>query len=125
VQSVARQRYVWCVDAESQQQAHEIFDPLAQRLLLRDGVDLGPMFGVEGVRVRGKVFACVGYDSDLILKLPRDRIDELEAEGTARRVVMRGRPMKEWAFVDAAHAPAWSDLVDEAYAFVDSITPRS
>ncbi len=49
------------------------------------------MFGVEGVRVRGKVFACVGYDSDLLLKLPRDRIDELEAERERGGAVGRTR----------------------------------
>ncbi|WP_312678061.1 hypothetical protein [Microbacterium sp.] len=112
------------MDADAQERAHEIFDPIVQRLLTRADVDLGPMFGVEGVRVRGKVFACIGYDADLMLKLPRNRIDDLEAEGIARRVVMRGRVMKEWAFVDAAHAQTWPGLVDEAHAFVDEITPR-
>lgn len=111
------------MDAEAQRRAHEIFDPITQRLLLHDDVDLGPMFGVEGVRVRGKVFACIGYDADLMLKLPASRADELEAAGVARRVVMRGRPTKEWVYVGAAHGDAWERLAEEALAFVDRITP--
>ncbi|MBN9215226.1 MAG: hypothetical protein ABS62_01810 [Microbacterium sp. SCN 70-200] len=113
------------MDADAQARAHAVFDPIVQRLLAsRDDVDLGPMFGVEGVRVRGKVFACVGYESALMLKLPRERVDELEASGAARRVVMRERPMKEWAFVGMAEASQWDSLMREALAFVDAITPR-
>ena len=113
------------MEPAAQERAHAIFDPIVDSLLERDGVDLGPMFGVTGVRVRGKVFACIGYDADLMLKLPRGRVDELESEGIATRVVMRGRPMKEWAFVDAAHAGVWAELATEAFVFVDEITPRA
>lgn len=112
------------MDAAAQERAHAIFDPITQRLLQRDDVDLGPMFGVTGVRVRGKVFACIGYDADLMLKIPEGRADELEAEGVARRVVMQGRAMREWVFVDAEHGSLWAALADEAHAFVDAITPR-
>ncbi len=112
------------MDAAAQEHAHAIFDPIVDRLLRLDDVDLGPMFGVTGVRVRGKVFACIGYDADLMLKIPQSRADELEAEGIARRVVMQGRAMREWVFVDASHASLWEGLADEAHAFVDAITPR-
>ncbi len=112
------------MEPAAQERAHAIFDPIVDSLLERDGVDLGPMFGVTGVRVRGKVFACIGYDADLMLKLPRDRVDELESEAVATRIVMRGRPLKEWAFVDAAHAALWEQLAVEAHAVVDEITPR-
>lgn len=111
------------MDAEAQERAHAIFDPIAQDLLLHDGVDLGPMFGVDGIRVRGKVFACVGYRGELMLKLPASRIDDLEAGGVGERVQMRGHPAREWMFVDAAHADIWEQLAAEALAFVDEITP--
>ncbi|WP_315551724.1 hypothetical protein [Microbacterium aurum] len=110
-------------DPEAHERAHDVFDPIAQRLQSRPDVDMGPMFGVEGLRVRGKVFACIGYDADLMLKLPRERVDALESAGLARRVVMRERAMKEWAYVDASHAELWEGLVAEALAFVDDITP--
>ena len=48
-------------DAAAQERAHAIFDPIAEGYLERPDVDIGPMFGSEGLRVRGKVFAFVGY----------------------------------------------------------------
>jgi hypothetical protein len=48
----------------------EIFDEVASRYLQREGVDIGPMFGSAGLRIRGKVFAFQGYQGGLIAKLP-------------------------------------------------------
>lgn len=101
----------------------EIFDGICADYLGRTGVDIGPMFGSEGLRIRGKVFAFMGHRDGLIAKLPRERIDELEATGRAERMVMRERAMREWVFVGADEADLWPAVVSEAYAFVDTITP--
>jgi len=114
------------VSSESEQarrRAHEVFDPIAEGYLTREGVDMGRMFSTEGLRVRGKVFACVTSRGELMLKLPAARIDGLVAAGTAERVVMRERAMREWVAVDVAHATDWAPLVGEAFAFLDEITP--
>jgi TfoX/Sxy family transcriptional regulator of competence genes len=110
-------------DREAVARAHEIFDPIAQSCLEHEDVDIGRMFGSDGLRVRGKVFAFVGFEGGLMLKLPEARIDELVAAGSAERMVMRGREMREWATVDQARADAWAPLTAEAYAFLDEITP--
>lgn len=110
-------------DEAAHARAHAIFDPIAVDFLRREGVDIGPMFGSEGLRIRGKVFAFAGFDASLIVKLPRERIDALEAEGVAERMVMRDRPMKEWALVGPDAAEHWRPVVEEAFAFVDGITP--
>ncbi len=55
---------------EARRRAHDLFDPIAERWLQIDGVDIGRMFGSEGLRIRGKIFAFVGFDGDLMLKLP-------------------------------------------------------
>ena len=109
-------------DAE-RERAHAIFDPIAEDYLQRDGVDIGAMFGSEGLRVRGKVFAFVGWKGSLVVKVPADRADELEAEGTAARMEMRGRPAREWVVVPTSTPEAWAPLMGEAFVYLDEITP--
>ncbi len=103
--------------------AHAIFDPVAQKFLLRPGVDIGPMFGSEGLRIRGKVFAFLGFGGELVVKIPEARADELVADGTVERMVMRERPMREWVLVVADASQHWEPLVDEAFIYLDEITP--
>lgn len=110
-------------DSEASARAHEIFDPIAAEYLALPGVDIGPMFGSEGLRIRGKVFAFVGYLDALVVKVPAARVDELEAAGTAARMVMRDRPMREWVLVTMDAGDHWAPLIGEAHAYVDAITP--
>jgi hypothetical protein len=112
------------VDREGMTRAHDIFDPIAVEHLRRPGVDMGRMFGTEGLRVRGKVYAFVGHEGGLIAKVPQARADELQAAGVAERMVMRGSEMREWVVVPAdAGAERWAALVEEAHDFLDAITP--
>ncbi len=101
----------------------DIFDEICAGYLMRPSVDIGPMFGSEGLRIRGKVFAFMGHRGGLIAKLPQSRIDELEASGRAERMVMRERAMREWVFLGPDATDLWPDVVAEAFAFVDEITP--
>jgi hypothetical protein len=110
-------------DAAATERAHEIFDPIAAEYLQRPGVDIGPMFGSEGLRIRGKVFAFVGYRGSLVVKVPESRADAVVAAGVGERMSMRGREMREWMLIGPEQPDAWSDLVAEAFAFVDELTP--
>jgi hypothetical protein len=111
-------------DATTLERAHAIFDPIAARFLERPDVDIGPMFGSEGLRVRGKIFAFVGHLGGLVVKLPEARVTELAEQGVAERMVMRERAMREWATVSVdAGAQRWDDLIGEAFAYLDEITP--
>lgn len=104
--------------------AHEIFDPIADRHRTLPGIDIGRMFGTEGLRVRSKVYAFVVHDGSLVVKLSEERVGELVAAGTAAPMIMRGRPMREWAEVRMDAGPqTWESLMDEARVFVDAITP--
>jgi hypothetical protein len=112
------------VDHDAMVRAHMIFDPIAQDHLLSPGIDMGRMFSTEGLRVRGKVYAFVEHEGGLIVKVSSDRADALAAAGDAERMRMRGREMREWVTVrPEAGAERWRSLMDEARAFVDSITP--
>ncbi|GAB2849270.1 hypothetical protein GCM10027024_26170 [Microbacterium insulae] len=110
-------------DAAAIARAHEIFDPLAADYLARPGVDIGPMFGSEGLRIRGKVFGFVGYRGSMVVKLPAARVDELDGVDGMERMVMRERAMKEWMLVPPEAADRWGPLLAEGFAFVDAITP--
>jgi len=55
-----------------------------------------------------------------VVKLPRQRVDELVAAGTAKRFDVRrdGRRMKEWASVPVRYGEHWPALAAEALRFV-------
>lgn len=98
----------------------ELLGELAPELLAEPDVAFGRMFGSEGLSVRGKFFAFVSSHGDLVVKLDAEHI---EASGLDN-MVMRGRPMREWAVVPAADGvERWREAAREAYEFVDSITP--
>lgn len=110
-------------DAAAVARAHEIFAPIAARYLAKPGVDIGPMFGSEGLRIRGKVFAFVGYRGSLVVKVPESRADALESAGDGERMQMRGRAMREWVVLAPDRAERWPAVTEEAFAYVDEITP--
>ncbi|HYJ48587.1 MAG TPA: hypothetical protein VEX12_01610 [Microbacterium sp.] len=111
-------------DTDASARAHALFDPIADRYVQRPDVDIGVMFGAEGLRVRNKVFAFVGHLGGLVVKLPEARVTELAEQGVAERMVMRSRPMREWATVGVAAGEArWEELVAEEFGFLDDITP--
>ena len=110
-------------DPAAMQRAHAALDPIVAEYLERPDVDVGVMFGSEGLRVRGKVFAFVSFQGALALKLAADRVDELDGTDGIARMVMRDRPMREWLTASVDESDQWRSLIGEAYAFVDSITP--
>lgn len=105
--------------------AHAMLERLAETYLQRDGVTWGRMFSSTGLGVRGKIFAVVTQDANLMVKVPEARADELDESGIASRMVMRGRAMREWVEMPPERGEAaWRELLAEAYAYLDEITPR-
>ncbi|MCD2168617.1 hypothetical protein LPW41_02775 [Microbacterium sp. JC 701] len=112
------------VDRDAMERGRAIFDPIAERECALPGVDIGRMFGTEGLRIRTKVYAFVVHNGSLVVKLPEKRVGDLAAAGDAEPMVMRGRPMREWAEVTVEAGPdRWAALIAEARGFVDEITP--
>src|SRR5262245_11789119 len=97
----------------------QIWAPIAKAELARRGVSSGTGFGQnEGLRIGGKIFAML-VRGELVVKLPRDRVDELVDAGVAVRFdAGKGRPMKEWASVGTGASRRGRGLVQEARAFV-------
>ena len=82
----------------------------------------GRGFGSDTLRVANKTFAMV-VDDQLVLKLPKARVDDLVDLGLGERLVMRDRAMKEWVVLGAGADDRWSSLAHEALAFVDPQRP--
>jgi len=99
--------------------SEHIWEPIAKQQLAGRDVTTGTGFGTNpGLRVSGKIFAML-VRGELVVKLPKDRVDELVDAGVARRFdAGKGRPMKEWASVPANVSRRWRGLVDEAKLFV-------
>jgi hypothetical protein len=78
----------------------------------------GAKFGASGLKVGGKLFAMLS-DGELVVKLPRQRVDELVTAGTGTRFDPgHGRVMKEWVTIAPTHGAEWDALADEALRFV-------
>jgi len=97
----------------------QLWEPIAKDQLARRGVTAGTGFGTNaGLRVSGKIFAML-VRGELVVKLPKDRVEELVDTSVARRFdAGKGRPMKEWASVPTSASRRWKALVEEARTFV-------
>ena len=104
-------------------EAGQLFERIAARFLADPAVSQGTGFGSNpGLRVGSRIFAMLGREGELVVKLPEERVDRLVASGTGERFDPRhdGRLMKEWVTVSARHAGDWEGLADEALGFVRS-----
>ena len=101
--------------------AEERFSSIAASELRIPGVTAGTGFGSNpGLRVGNRIFAMV-VRGELVVKLPKDRVDELVAARVAGPFdAGKGRPMKEWASVAFDSSRRWRALIAEARTFVGS-----
>jgi len=79
----------------------------------------GKGFGSSGqLKVDGRIFAMLVRD-ELVLKLPRPRVDELVAAGEGTNFdAGKGRPMRQWFVLSSRSKREWLPLAKEALAFV-------
>src|SRR6266496_3227286 len=91
----------------------ERFEDLVGELLGAEGVTPprgGGGFGRSALRVDNRIFAML-VRGHLVVKLPKQRVDALVAEGHGVRFdANKGTPMKEWLSLDADSALAWPEL---------------
>jgi TfoX/Sxy family transcriptional regulator of competence genes len=106
--------------------AAERFARLAEHFAHHSGVTIpgaasGPQgFGSGALKVHGSIFAMLRGDR-LVLKLPRDRVDDLVTTGAADPFTAgKTRRMKEWATITTDDESSWQALAREAFDFVGS-----
>ena len=97
----------------------ELFDEVAGRLLREDEtIEKTRMMASDGLKTGGKFFAMVSR-GELVVKLPRERVEELvEAAAGHRFDPGHGRLMKEWVALQPADAEECAAYVTEARRFV-------
>jgi TfoX/Sxy family transcriptional regulator of competence genes len=98
-----------------------LFDGVSERLLAEDtALERTRMMGSEGLKTGGKFFAMVSR-GELVVKLPRERVDELVEAGAGHRFDPgHGRLMKEWIALTPADEAECGAYVAEARSFVAS-----
>ncbi len=98
--------------------ARDPFSALQTALRRGPGVEEKEMFGAQGFRVGGKVFA-IFWKGDLVLKLPQDRVKELLTSKVGKSWDPgHGRRMKEWIAFETRTSGQWGKLAAEAREFV-------
>jgi hypothetical protein len=105
------------------EKSEQLFGKIALRLLQDPDVTEGTGFGTgSGLRVGTRIFAMLGRDGELIVKLPQGRVDQLVTSGMGARLDPRrdGRQMRAWLTVPFQSGRGWGRLVDEALRFVRS-----
>ena len=77
-------------------------------------VSEGKMMGMPALKRGNKMFGG-WFDGDLLVKLGRERVDELVAAGRAVPFDPsgRGRPMRDWARIPQPDGD-WAELAEEA-----------
>ena len=95
---------------------------LAQKMAGKPGVTHvkeGRGFGSSGqLKVHGRIFAML-VRGELVLKLPRNRVDALIVAGEGTHFdAGKGKPMREWFVLSPTSTKRWLSLAEEALNFV-------
>ena len=78
----------------------------------------GRGFGSSALKVKGKLFSMISSKAQFVVKLSRERVDELVGLGTGEYFDPgHGRLMKEWVALDGHHS-LWVNLAKEARDYV-------
>lgn len=78
----------------------------------------GKGFGAGTLKVKGKIFAMMSSKGEFVVKLSKERVDELVASGKGERFDPgHGRVMKEWVVIGTS-ARNWVELARDACGFV-------
>jgi len=78
----------------------------------------GTMMGLPCLRVSGAFFAaCDHRCGDLIVKLPRRRVQQLTATGAGKPFAPAGKTFREWVVIGDRDQAQWATLIDEARTY--------
>lgn len=92
---------------------------IVQEFVRRPGItQQGRGFGSAALKIRGKMFATLSPAGAFVVKLPRQRVDALVADGQGRPFEPGpGRVMTEWLELRPASGQDWTSPAGEALAF--------
>lgn len=97
----------------------ELFWDIAGELIADGSVEEGELMRSRCIRASGEFVAMAEYRSgDLVVKLPRERVDQLIADGDGLPFAPAKRVFREWVRVPARDEALWRALLGESLAFV-------
>ena len=98
----------------------EVFWELIDELMIDDPrVEEGTIMGGRCARVEGEFLALVDFKgSGLVVKLPRERVQELIDQGVGRPFAPAGKVFTEWVSIPKRDRRRWRSLLREGVAFV-------
>jgi len=98
----------------------DAFWDVAEPLIADGTLEEGTIMGGRCVRNAAGEFVGMPHHKGpgLVVKLARDRVDELIATGTGQSFAPAGKVFKEWVLVEAYDAEEWDALLRESVAFV-------
>jgi TfoX/Sxy family transcriptional regulator of competence genes len=98
--------------------ARTLYDELTDDLLYDPAVGRSTMMGYPCVRRAGRFFASFDPRLDaLVVKLPRERVVALIAEGSGEPFNPNGRVFREWVTLPDPDPDLWEQLLAEARDF--------
>jgi hypothetical protein len=106
--------------AREKQSDQDLFWGLIDELMGDDErVEVGTIMGGRCARVAGEFLALVDFKgSGLVVKLPRERVEDLIAVGIGQPFAPAGRVFAEWVSVPRRDRRRWRALLEEGVAFV-------
>ena len=98
--------------------AEASYERIAAKLAERPGVVRAKMFGMPGVKFKGKAFTGL-FGEDMVFKLGAGSAGHAKALALKGSVIWdpsgMGRAFKDWVQVPSAHAKTWSTFADRAF----------
>ncbi|HZB41440.1 MAG TPA: TfoX/Sxy family protein [Ilumatobacter sp.] len=104
--------------------ARTLYDELTDDLLYDPAVGRSTMMGYPCVRRAGRFFAAFDPHAEaLVVKLPRERVVKLIADGTGEPFAPNGRVFREWVTIPDPDPNAWEQLLADAREFAAPTPP--
>ena len=102
------------------EQDQALFWDLIDELRAKDPrIEEGTIMGGRCARVSGEFLALVDFkNSGLVVKLPRERVDALIAQGKGQAFAPAGKVFREWIAIPRRDRRRWRALLCEGIAFV-------
>ena len=96
-----------------------LFWDVAQPLMTAGRAEEGELMRSRCIRVGKEFLAMPEYRTgDLVVKLPRERVDELIHAGTGLAFAPAKKVFREWVQVPERDEALWSTLLAEGFEFV-------
>lgn len=95
----------------------ELFRELVEPMCADSAITRSTMMGLPCLRRDGRFFACLDRRGQaLIVKLPRQRVTQLIADGIGHPFAPAGKVFREWVALPEPDERLWQDLLAEARA---------